>query len=269
VQVQIRERLRPFVPQPVIDARRAVIRGVRRARAEWPLVALRLGPLGGLDRATRKTLARRLHAVHDHVECAHTHGEISRIIREICAIPDDLSGCIVEAGCFKGGSTAKLSIAAAAVGRRLVVFDLFDGFPVSDDSLGVTIFGDRVNFGEGRYAGRLSEVCFNVSAWGDLDVCEIMPGRFEITMPRFVRPIAVGFIDVDLATSMRTCLECLYPHLIPGGVLFIHDGHRPLCLEVMRDQRMWQRIGGSRPVIRGVGTGKLVAIRRPFNPFEV
>ncbi len=268
MQVQIGERLRPFVSRPVIDARRAVIRGVRRARAEWALVALGLGPLGGLDRASRWTLARRLRAVHDHVECAHTHGEMSRIIREICRIPDDLSGCIVEVGCFKGGSTAKLSIAAAAVGRRLVVFDLFDGFPVSDDSLGVTIFGDRVNLSEGRYAGRLSEVCFNVGAWGDLDVCEIMPGRFEITMPRFVRPIAVGFIDVDTATSARTCLECLYPHLIPGGVLFFHDGHRPQCIEVMRDQGMWQRISKSRPVITDLGTEKLVAIRRPFNPFE-
>jgi O-methyltransferase len=260
---QFRDRLRPFVPQPVIAARRAVIKGVRRARAEWPLVSLQLGRLGTLDYRRRSVLVKRLLDAHAHVPCAHTHQEMVRIARAIFAIPDDRAGCIVEAGCFKGGSTAKLSIVASEVGRKLVVFDSFEGMPENDEPHETTIFGDEARFAKGSYAGRLSEVSDNVERWGELSACEMVPGWFDDTMPSFHRQIAVGFIDVDLASSTRTCLEHLYPCLIPGGVLFSHDGHLPLCIEVLRDRAMWERIGGPPPIMTGLGTDKLVAIQKP------
>jgi len=82
-------------------------------------------------------------------------------------------------------------------------------------------------------------------------------------MPAFRQPIAIGFVDVDLAASTRTCLQHLYPRLIPGGVLFSHDGHLPLCIDVLRDRNLWRRIGGPPPEITGLGTTKLVRIRKP------
>jgi O-methyltransferase len=263
MQEPIRDRLRPFVPKPVIEARRAVIRSVRRVKAEWPLVVLQLGRLGTLDYGRRGALVGRLLDVHANIPCAHTHEEMGRIVREVFAIPDDRPGCIVEAGCFKGGSTAKLSIAAAEVGRRLVVFDSFEGIPENDEPHDTTIFGDEARFAAGAYAGRLSEVMDNVSRWGELDVCEMKAGWFEDTMPSFTDPVAVGFMDVDLASSTRTCLRHLYPRLVPGGVLFSHDGHLPLCIEVFRDEHLWKQIGGPPPVITGLGTEKLVSIRKP------
>jgi O-methyltransferase len=263
MQLQLKDRIRPYVPRPVIEVRRAVIKGVRRARAEWPLVSLQLGRLGTLDYRRRGALVRRFADVHEHVQCAHTHEEMGRIVRAIFAVPDDRPGCIVEAGCFKGGSTAKLSIVAAEVGRRLVVFDSFEGIPENDEPHDTTIFGDTARFAKGSYAGRLSEVSDNVDRWGELAVCEMVPGWFSDTMPKFRDPIAIGFIDVDLASSTRTCLELLYPRLIPGGVLFSHDGHLPLCIDVLRDQAMWEAIGGPRPVMTGLGTDKLVAIQKP------
>ena len=263
MQLQLKERIRSYVPRPVIEARRAVIKGVRRARAEWPLMSLQLGRLGTLDYKSRGVLVRRLLDAHEHVQCAHTHEEMVRILKEIFAIPADRPGCIVEAGCFKGGSTAKLSIAAAEVGRRLVVFDSFKGIPDNDEPHDTTIFGDTARFAMGSYAGRLSEVSDNVERWGELSVCEMVPGWFSDTMPKFRDPIAIGFIDVDLASSTRTCLEQLYPRLIPGGVLFSHDGHLPLCIDVLRDQAMWKAIGGPTPVMTGLGTDKLVAIQKP------
>src|SRR5690349_2998183 len=168
---QFRQRVRRYVPTPLIEARRAVIQGVRRARTEWPLLSLQLGRLGTLDYHERTLLARRMQEVHANILCAHTHGEMVRIVREVFAVADDLPGCIVEAGCFKGGSTAKLSIAAAAVGRRLVVFDSFEGIPENDEPHDETIFGDQARFVAGSYTGRLSEVTDNVARWGELDVC--------------------------------------------------------------------------------------------------
>ena len=109
----------------------------------------------------------------------------------------------------------------------------------------------------------LDEVSENVATWGELDVCEMKPGWFSETMPSFSDPVVAGFIDVDLASSTRTCIEQLYPRLIPGGVLFSHDGHLPLCIDVLRDTAMWERIGGPTPEISGLGTEKLVSIRKP------
>lgn len=263
MQEQWLRRLRPYVPDPVIEARRVVIKGVRRARAEWPLWALQLGRLGTLDYQRRGALVGRMIDVHEHIQCAHTHGEMVRILRAIFDVPDDRPGCIVEAGAFKGGSTAKLSIAAAEVGRRLVVFDSFEGIPENDEPHDTTIFGDAARFAAGSYAGKLSEVCDNVGRWGVLDVCDMRPGWFEDTLPAFDEPVAVGFIDVDLASSTRTCLEHLYPRLIPGGVLFSHDGHLPLCIDVLRDSRIWAAIPGPPPIITGLGAEKLVSIRKP------
>ena len=252
-----------MIPRSVLEARRAVIRGVRRARHEWPLVALQLGKLGPVEFTRRRAIADRLLAVHANVPCAHEHSEMVEIIRQIFEIPADRPGCVVEAGCFKGGSTAKLSIAAAEAGRRVVVFDSFEGLPENDEPHENTIFGDSADFHAGNYAGRLSEVADNVQRWGELAVCELVPGWFENTMPAFREPVAVGFIDVDLAASTRTCLEHLYPLLISGGVLFSHDGHLPLCIDVLGDAGMWERIGGPRPIISGLGTSKLVSIRKP------
>jgi len=263
---QLTDRLRPFVPQPVIKARRAIIKGVRsvrHAKAEWPLVSLQLGRLGTLNYRRRSILARRMLDVHANVQCAHTHDEMVRIVRQVFALPDDQPGCIVEAGCYKGGSTAKLSIVAPEVGRRLVVFDSFEGIPENEEPHDTTIFGDRARFAPGAYTGQLSEVVDNVARWGEPDVCEMNPGWFEDTMPAFRQPIAIGFVDVDLAASTRTCLQHLYPRLIPGGVLFSHDGHLPLCIDVLRDRNLWRRIGGPPPEITGLGTTKLVRIRKP------
>jgi O-methyltransferase len=263
---QILDRLRPFVPQPIIRARRSIIRilrRVRRAQAEWPLMSLRLGRLGTLSYRRRSAIAKRLLDAHTNVQCAHTHGEMVRIVRQAFALAGDRPGCIVEAGCFKGGSTAKLSIVAAAVGRKLVVFDSFKGIPENEEPHETTIFGDAARFAAGSYAGQLSEVVDNVARWGEPDVCEVNPGWFEDTMPAFEQPIALGFVDVDLASSTRTCLQHLYPRLIPGGVLFSHDGHLPLCIDVLRDQSLWRGIGGPPPEITGLGTQKLVAIRKP------
>lgn len=42
-------------------------------------------------------------------------------------------------------------------------------------------------------------------------------GWFEDTMPVFNERIIAAYIDVDLASSTKTCLKYLYPLLVPGG----------------------------------------------------
>jgi O-methyltransferase len=183
-------------------------------------------------------------------------------VSAILDAPRSPAGVIVEVGGYKGGSTAKMSRATRLAGRRLVVFDSFAGLPEHRERHGRTIFGEETNFYAGQYAGRLQEVQANVGQCGALDVCDWIEGWFENTMSAFHAPVAVAFIDVDLASSTRTCLKYLYPLLVPGG--FSHDGHLPLVLRVLRDDAFWENeIGVGRPPIHGLGHRKLVRITKP------
>src|SRR6476661_6336498 len=60
----------------------------------------------------RLEILRQIYAISASIYCAHTQDEMLSFIRTILTIPKDVKGCIVEAGCFKGGSTAKFSLAA-------------------------------------------------------------------------------------------------------------------------------------------------------------
>jgi len=112
----------------------------------------------------------------------------------------------------------------------------------------------------------LSEVKRNVVRYGDLGVCTFVKGWFDDTMPKFSKLIAAVFLDVDLASSTRTCLKYLYPLLTPGGVLYSHDGHLPLVVDVFRDSSFWKKeVGCSRPYIEGLGKRKLIRIIKPTN----
>src|SRR5206468_442984 len=111
--------------------------------------------------------------------------EMLSFIRTILTIPQEVEGCVVEAGCFKGGSTAKFSLAVEKVNRKLVVFDSFAGLPENTEPHDKTIHGERPDFSQGKYAGTLQEVSQNVRRYGKADSCQFIEGWFEETMPNF------------------------------------------------------------------------------------
>ncbi|OGD27401.1 MAG: hypothetical protein A2Y56_03385 [Candidatus Aminicenantes bacterium RBG_13_63_10] len=207
----------------------------------------------------RSALTRRLYAVSERLPCPHTQGEMLEVMGAILSLSPEREGVVVEAGCYQGGSTAKLSLAAEKAGRKLVVFDSFQGLPDHREPPAENIFGETVRFPPGEYRATLEEVKANVARFGAPGVCEFRPGWFEETMPGFSEPIALLFLDVDLAASTRTALKHLYPRLVPGGVLFSHDGHLPRVISVFRDAEFWEReIGCPPPPVLGLGRRKLI-----------
>jgi O-methyltransferase len=195
------------------------------------------------------------------VDCAHRESEALAVCAAILAVPAGRPGVVVEAGSFKGGSAAKFSRAAAIAGRRVHLFDSFEGIPDNAEGHDVTIFGTPTGFGGGDYAGSTAEVRRTLARYGRPEVCELHQGWFEDTMPSFSEPVAVAYIDVDLASSTRTCLLHLYPLLIEGGVILDQDGHLPLVVEVLRDETFWrEQVGAAQPQITGLGERKLVQI---------
>ncbi len=195
------------------------------------------------------------------VDCPHMEGEMIEVMHQIFSVPSASSGVVVEAGSFKGGSTAKISLAAKIAKRKFFVFDSFEGIPEHNETHGKNIFGGDAYFPKGSYAGSLDEVKKSVEKFGDINSCEFVKGFFDKTMPGFKNPVVVGYLDVDLASSTKTCLQYLYPLLVKGGVLLSQDGHLPWILELLSDRNFWREdLGIEIPQMQGLRKEKLVLI---------
>lgn len=212
----------------------------------------------------RIQLALGMYKVSRHVECAHAEWEILSFAHAFLTLPASVPGVLVEAGCFKGGSSAKFSLFARTVGRELVIFDSFAGIPDNNEDHGIHTPGGRPAFAMGDYCGDLGEVRENVRRYGDLGVCRFVKGYFEDSMPDFREPVAAAYLDVDLVSSTRTCLKYLWPLLSPGGLVFSQDGHLPLVLEVFEDREFWETELGTPPPeqVFGARQQKIVWFRK-------
>lgn len=223
-----------------------------------------LKPLPHISFKKRLYLVKQLYVISSSIPCPHKESEILSFIRSVFSLPTRMEGCIVEAGAYKGGSTAKFSIAAGMAHRKLMVFDSFKGLPVHYEEHGENIFGEQSLFPPGSYYGTLEEVKRNIRRFGRAEVCNFVKGWFKDTLPKFSEPIAAIYLDVDLAHSTRICLKYLYPLLVDRGILYSQDGHLPPVIEVFKDDMFWEKeVGCPKPHIEGLGIKKLIKIRKP------
>lgn len=173
-----------------------------------------------------------LQAINQNIKCEHYDEEMNLILNDILNLKVD--GCIVECGAFQGGSTAKLSYAVHEAGRQMYIFDSFKGLPATE-SFKHLFTGNALLFRKGDYFAELDGVKAAVTKWGKIEVCNFVKGWFRDTLPEFHEPIALIFLDIDLVSSTRTCLTYLLPLLVPGGILYSHDGHIPSVVDVYRE----------------------------------
>lgn len=212
----------------------------------------------------RQTLLRRIRTISGNVPCPHNESEILTIGLEILSTPKVREGCVVEAGTYKGGSTSKLSLFCKLSSRNLIAFDSFEGIPKNSEKHVKSTLGHSLEgwFTEGKWRGSLEEVRNNVERYGEIDVCTFVAGWFEDTMPSFMDKIALAYLDVDLASSTRTCLKYLYPLITPGGVLYSQDGDIPLAAEVFKDEKFWkEEVGFKMPNVKSLGKKLLKVVK--------
>ncbi|MFO0728019.1 MAG: TylF/MycF/NovP-related O-methyltransferase [Myxococcota bacterium] len=172
---------------------------------------------------------------------------------------------ILEAGAGKGASTAKLSLATARAGGRLLVLDSFRGIPANDE-VHRHLDGRTIRFRAGAFVGRLESVKRTVAEFGAIEVCTFKKGLFSETLPTIEGPIDVALLDVDLLSSTRDCVRALYPRLRPGGALFSQDGHLRGIVEMLADPKFWRgEVGVEPPSIPGLGRDKLLEIVKPYS----
>jgi len=198
------------LPAPVLHFLRVC---PARTKDFFSAVSFLLNDIPNVSFKDKTRILKQLSVISSNIQSPHTQSEILSFIRTILTLPPDRKGCVVEAGSFKGSSTAKFSLAADIAGRTLVVFDSFEGFPANDEPPHKNIFGGDAGYEKGDYFGTLEEVKSNVTKFGKIDRCLFVKGWFDNTMPYFKEPVAAIYLDVDLASSTRTCLKYLYPLL--------------------------------------------------------
>jgi hypothetical protein len=65
-----------------------------------------------------------------------------------------------------------------------------------------------------------------------------------------------AFVDVDLCSSLETCVRVIWPLLVEGGALFVHEARHQEIAALFFDQRWWQEnLDASAPGLIGAGTG--------------
>ena len=212
--------------------------------------------------ADQKQWLDKINRVDKNVKSAHNASHILQFLIAILKLPAGVPGTIVEAGAYKGASTCKISLFAHHVGRELHVFDSFEGLPENDEVHEKSLEGHSIKdwFRGGNFSGSLEEVKANISKFGVIERCHFHQGWFEDTMPGFSQPVALAYLDVDLASSTRTCLKYLYPLLSPGGSIYSQDGDFPLVVEVFKNEKFWKEEVGCDQIPEIIGLGKKITI---------
>jgi len=179
-------------------------------------------------------------AVDWNVQHGHWPGEIARVMATIGERKARPGEVIVEAGCWKGGSTAKFSLICEMLQYKLFVFDSFQGVEY--------IPGNSFS---GQYAADLDLVKKNVASYGNIDVCEFVSGWFADTLAGniFQHPVRVAYLDCDLAKGTHEVLQGLMPSYVDDGVICSQDYHIGEVQALLDSDDTWQNLGVSNVTI--------------------
>jgi O-methyltransferase len=140
-----------------------------------------------------------------------------------------LEGAVVECGTWRGGMIAGI---ADLLGKshRYHLFDSFEGLPPAKEVDGASaIEWQKDIHSPGYHDNCTAEVEWAERAMGMSAAASvnIHKGWFEDTLGAqpFAEPISLLLLDGDWYDSTMTCLENLFPKVVPGGLILIDDYH--------------------------------------------
>lgn len=159
---------------------------------------------------------------------------------EQSAMPGDFA----EAGVWKGGATALMSLVSAKYGTKPRTIHAFDSFVGLPEPMGAKDFDERYlniedtfRISKEESTGKLRPInalCAAIenfievvnAAGHPLEKLKVYKGWFQHTMPNAadkMDELAILRLDGDLYDSYRVSLEYLYPKVRTGGFVIIDD----------------------------------------------
>lgn len=140
---------------------------------------------------------------------------VEMIMRE--GIPGDF----VELGVYKGNSAKILKHYTSQHGRRLFLFDTYEGFDRKD------LVGIDSDQPEEAFTGTSLE---RIKAFVGAEDTEFVKGYFPDSVGDRTFQVAFLHIDCDLYEPALAALNVFYGQMSPGGMIVVHDyssGHWP------------------------------------------
>jgi O-methyltransferase len=136
-------------------------------------------------------------------------------------------GCVVECGVWRGGMSAGLA-RVLGPGRSYLLFDSFEGLPKAksvDGDAALRWQSDTTSPGYYDNCAAPPEFAQRAMTLSGATKFELIKGWFENTIPtrRFDEPIALLRLDGDWYESTMTCLENLYDRVTEGGLIILDD----------------------------------------------
>lgn len=142
-------------------------------------------------------------------------------LRELARASAGVPGDIAECGSFKGASAYFIAEATAATGKRLHLFDSWEGLSDPADADGTNWKAGDLDSSEAECLEALAPFADRVTTYGGW-----IPERFhEVESLRF----SLLHIDVDLYEPHRDALEFFWPRLSQGGVVIFDDYGSSFC----------------------------------------
>jgi O-methyltransferase len=138
-----------------------------------------------------------------------------------------VAGCVVECGVWRGGMIAGI---AELLGpdRQYVLFDSFEGLPPAKVIDGPAAREWQADTTDPAYCDNCSAPSSFASHAMQLAGARnvsVHAGWFKDTLQQYVppAPIAILRLDGDWYDSTMVCLEALFAHLAPEGVVIVDD----------------------------------------------
>ena len=181
-------------------------------------------------------LIYRFYRIDFFILNSHSAKEMAHILIQFFEKKSTEGDVFVEAGCWKGGSTAKFSLLCAINNYKLHVFDSFEGVEQTDDEL--SFFG-------GWYAAPERLVRENVEKYGCIEVVTFHKGWFKDTFrdPEIHGKIGAVYIDCDLKTGTMEVLDGIKNNLAEDALIFSQDYHIPPIRKLLNDSLYWEGLG--------------------------
>lgn len=155
---------------------------------------------------------------------------------------------MVEAGCWKGGSSTKFSTICKSAGIRLWIFDSFEGVSAEDAK------NEWEGFA-GQYASPEHVLMKNLDLYGEPSVCSVSKGWFSDTLAKepVPHPIRLAYIDCDLSEGTFEAMKGIVPSLNQDAVIFTQDFHIDPVRNMLLDPLACARLDRGTPDITRLG----------------
>jgi O-methyltransferase len=139
----------------------------------------------------------------------------------------NVSGCVIECGVWRGGMSAGLCLALGS-SRTYFLFDSFQGLPPAQTIVGPAAIRYQQDRDSPSYYDNCTapeQFARQAMELAGARTFTLMPGWFSETLPTFKppEPIALLRLDGDWYDSTITCLEHLFDRVARNGIIIVDD----------------------------------------------